>query len=380
MKVFKNKYFILGNLVLILIAIPLTLLFVKRQQDIRSKAAPTTRITFTPEIVSFQGESCSEQIVTAKIDPGENIVSTVELFLTYDATKFDITIEPNNTAFPQTLRGPTISNGQASVTLNIGGSVTNAIQTITDLATITIVPIATTDGTAAILQVDSSKTRVLSLSESDEATENVFLSGGQVAVTIDATCTGGGTEETTSPTPTPVGEGVGGPSPTSTPSATPSVTAGANQAPVCATLTASPSASGSAPFALTLSAQGTDSDGTISKATFNFGDGTVQDVTEGVGTAAVTVELSHTYQSAGTFTSSVLFTDNSGGVSSSCVKQITVSSSGDTTPTPTTGGIQPTSTPTPTPTIESPGSISSTVAIIGGLIFAIIGGLILIAL
>ncbi len=373
MKILRNKYFILGNIALLLAAIPLTLLFISRQQDIRSRAAPTTRITFAPTAVSFEGGQCSPQIVTVRLDPGENIVSTVELFLTYDATKFGISIAVNKNVFPDPngiLRGPTIQSGQASVIMDVGFNVENLIQAPVDIATITITPIAATTGGAVNLTIDNSKTRVLSQGAGDGDTENVFMSGGQSAISINAACLTGGTGGSPTATPTV----------SIAPTLSISPTQGANQAPVCSTLTASPSASGSAPFALTLTAKGSDTGGTITKATFNFGNNTVQDVTVGLGTAAVTTELSHTYQTAGVYSASVIFTDNSGALSSSCVAQITVNASSQASPTPTTGGIAPTATPTPTPTIENPGGLGTTVAIIGGLLLVILGGLALIVL
>lgn len=384
MKILKNKYFILGNIALLLAAIPLTLLFISRQQDIRSRAAPTTRITFTPTTLTFEGDQCSEQSLSVNLDPGENLVSTVELFLTYDATKFNISISPNETVFPPPngiLRGPTISNGQASVVMNIGQNVTNAIQSPVEIATIAVVPVSATDEGPASISIDSSKTRVLSLSENDADTENVFLSGGQAGVSIDASCIDGSTEEVD---PSPTVTTTVSPSPTTTITTTPSVspTAGANQSPVCSTITASPSTSGVAPFVMTLSAQGTDTDGTLAKATFNFGDNTIQDVFEGLGTAAATSQLAHTYQTAGSYSASVVFTDNGGAVSSSCTTNITVLA-GTTTPTPTSSGsagIQPTATMTPTPTIENPGGIETTIAVVAGLILVILGGIALIAL
>lgn len=387
MKILKNKYFILGNIALLLAAIPLTLLFISRQQDVRSKAAPTTRITLSPAILTFEGESCSEQTLSVKLDPGENSVSTVELFLTYDATKFSISIVPNEAVFPPpngVLRGPTIQGGQASIVMNIGSSVTNVIQEPVEIATITVVPISATDDGPANISIDTTKTRVLSLSSEDADTENVFLSGGEAGVSVDSACLSDSEEPspTVSVSPTPTGEVGGGGDLTPTVSPSTSPTIGANQSPVCSTITTSPSNSGNAPFVMTLSAQGTDSDGTIAKATFDFGDNTTQDVFEGLGTAAVTTQLAHTYQTVGSYSASVVFTDNGGAVSSSCTTTINVMAASQN-PTPTasgSAGIQPTSTPSPTPTIENPGGLGTTLAVIGGLILVILGGLALIAL
>jgi len=386
MKILKNKYFILGNIALILAVIPVTLFFISRQQDVRSRAAPTTKISFVPATLSFEGELCTEQTVKVRLDPGENIVATVELFLTYDATKFNISISPNEEVFPEILKGPTVANGQASVFMNIGSSVTNAIQTPVDIATITIVPIAGTGDSTANISIDSSKTRVFALSEDENsAAEDVFLSGEQAAISIDAACItdepGTSPSPSTTVSPSPTGGG-GNPTPTTNPGTSPSPSAGAGQAPVCSTLAASPANSGSAPFVLTLSAQGSDTNGTISKATFNFGDGTIQDVIEGLGTAAVTTQLAHTYPTAGSYSATVIFTDNSGAVSSTCNTNITVLATSTTAPTPTTTaeGIQPTSTTAPTPTIENPGGMGTTLAVIGGIILVILGGIALIAL
>lgn len=371
MKILKNKYFILGNIALLLAAIPLTLLFLSRQQDIRSQAAPTTRITLTPTTLSFEDDQCTEKTITARLDPGENIVATVELFLTYDSTKFNITITPNENVFPEILRGPTVSTGQASVVMNIGSSVTNAIQVPVDIATITVSPLASTEE-AATISIDSSKTRVFSLSENDGDTENVFLSGGQAAISIDASCVNEEPEE-----PEEEEEPVDiDPQEEATPSATPSPspTLGQNQSPICSTLTVNPSNSGAAPLALSFSAQGSDPDGQITKATFDFGDSMTQDVFEGMGNSTVSAQLAHTYQSAGNFTASVIFTDNSGAISSACTTQVNV-----TTPAQQET-IQPTATATPTPTIENPGGVGTTIAVIGGLLLVILGGLALIAL
>lgn len=385
MKILKNKYFILGNIALLLAVIPLTLFFISRQQDVRSKASPTTTLTFTPATVSLNGDSCNDAKTTIKLNPGENLVATVELFLTYDATKFDIELTPNTVAFKEVLRAFNKSNGQASIIMTIGSSVTDAVDSPVDIATITIIPVEGTGSDSANITIDSSKTRVFSLS-SDADTENVFLSGGQAAVSIDESCLDGGGDPEPSPTvsvsPTPTGGVGGGGDPTPTVQATVAPTSTTNQSPICSTLVSSPASTGTAPFVITLTAQGSDNDGSITKATFNFGDSTIQDVVEGLGTKDVTTELSHTYQTAGTYSASVIFTDNSGAVSSSCTKDITVNAQGSVTdPTPTTGGgIAPTATPTPTPTIESPGGIETTAIIIGGLLLIVLGGLALIVL
>lgn len=384
MNILRNKYFIFGNIALILVAIPLTLFFLKRQQDLGSRATPTTTLSFNP--TSLQTDQCTDTTTNLVMNPGNNIVSTVEVVLTWDATKFTMEIAPNSTAFPQVLKGPTISNGTATVTLNIGADVTKAITAPTTVATVTIKPISSTGGSPARVEIDSTKTKILSLAESDEATENVYSAAGstplQIAIAAKV-CESG--EANPTATPTPIGRG--GTSPTATPTPTGSsvptpTTAANNVSPSCLSINASPAASGSAPFALTLTASGRDTDGTISKATFNFGDGTVQDSTTGMGIASVAAQLAHTYTVGGNYSASVTFTDNRAGISTACSKQIAVTGNAPTsTPTPTTvDSGQATTIPTATPTIESPGGIITTISIVGGIALVILAGILLLAL
>ena len=166
---------------------------------------------------------------------------------------------------------------------------------------------------------------------------------------------------------------------------TPQPSVAANQPPVCQSLTVSPSNSGSAPYAVTLSTSGSDPDGTVNKITFNFGDGQVSDVTQGggIGTASISAQTVHTYQSGGTFQASAIYTDNQGGVSAqgSCTQTITVaaqlaSNQGSTT-TGTTTAQQPTATPAPTALPSTGpgnkfigiGAVVSILTLIGGMLF-----------
>lgn len=368
MNILKNKYFLLGNLAFILIIIPVTLFIIKNQTSTRGSAAPTTTISFNPP--SLQTDQCSDVTSNIVLNPGQNVVATVKLQLAWDATKFNVEFTPNLSVLPQVLSGPDITTGSLKTTLTVGADVTKAITSTATIGTLTIKPIAPTNGTPASLTIDPTGTEVRSLADGEG--ENVFNAAGssplQVAIT-SATCTG------TSPTPTA--------QPTSTPTALPTATATpapttANTAPICTSLT-STTASGSAPISLTFTAVGNDPDGTIQKATFNFGDGSVQDVTTGLGLASATSELAHTFTSGGTFTPSVTFTDNGGSISNSCTMSLLVQGDAATvTPAPSSGDagtITPTSSPTPTQAIANPGGITTTLAVIGGITLVILTGL-----
>ncbi len=378
MNIFKNKYFLLGNLAFLLLVIPIALYFIKNQTSTRGSAAPTTTLSFVPAKV--EPDQC-DMTKTSKlvVNPGENIVSTVQLSLKWDKTKFDINFAPNQSAFPQTLKGPEQTETGMTITLNIGADVTKAISTTTDVGTITIKPIAPTNGTPTTLDIDTAGTKVYSLSQQDGATENVFNAAGSSPLQVNIaakSCDGAQPAATATPTP-------GTQTPTSPTAAVPTPTTGVtNQAPVCINLTSSVS-SGSAPLAVNFTTTGNDSDGTLSKVTFNLGNGVQQDVSSGLGAASGSAQLSYTYTSGGSFTATSTFTDNGGAVSATCSQQIEVSGAVATiapTATPTEVPMTPTEIPTATPTIADSGSVSTTVGIVGGVILLILAGVFLFAL
>ena len=141
--------------------------------------------------------------------------------------------------------------------------------------------------------------------------------------------------------------------------------------PVCSSLVLDKSAVGTVPYAITFTVAGTDSNGTLNKASFSFGDGTIQEVTEGggIGTNSVNTGLSHTYSTTGTFTATATLTDNSGGVSNSCTQVITVSSGIAEVPPPVA------------PTVAPAGPAETLIGIgVIGIIFSIIGGALLLIL
>ena len=379
MNILTNKYFILGNLLLLLISIPVTLFFIKRQQELRSRAAPSSKLYFTPETINTSTQ-CSSFTIDVMVNPGQNIVSIVDFYLTYDPTRLDVIEVKESTSFPTIIRPISITAGETNMSVSIGSDVTRAVQTVSQVATITFRTKAI--GTTQI-QFDAQRSRVFSLAPSDEPTENVLstTSPSSIVINSDACPTGG--EPTPSvvatPSATPGVGGGGSPTPTTT----------ANRAPQCTELSVSPSATGSAPFSVLFTAKGNDPDtGTlISKTTFNFGDGQIQDITDGMNLKNVTVQTNHTFQTAGTYGSTVTFTDSLGAVSQSCTQTLTVSGASDSaTPTPTVSTdsgqltATPTEVPTSVPTIPPTGGIANTIGIVGIITLTIIAGFLLLAL
>ena len=368
MKLFKNKYFVLGNMLLLIITIPIILFFLKKQTQTGTHAAATTQLTLTASGSATINTSVGTPFtVDVMIAPNQNIVSIVDMYILYDATKLTLAktdVAPNTDAFPVTLRGPTVTAGSANVSLNIGSNVTKAIQAPTKVATLTFHPTANTASGPTQISFDATQTRVFSLSVADQPGENVLQSTTPASVTI------GGSAIT--PTPTLAT--------TTPPPATGSGTASGTP-PICNSLVADRITSGTVPFSILLTGNGTGTNN-IQKASFVFGDGAVSDVTSagGIGTKQVNAQVAHTYNNAGTFNASVIFTDSANLVSSasaSCKQTITVTaavaqsggSAGGGTTGGTTGGAV-----APQPTIGATGNATGTLAIIGGIILTIVGG------
>jgi hypothetical protein len=308
--------------------------------------------------------------------------------ISYDATKLSLDqtngIKQNDASFPSVLEGPTYTNGNVSITLSIGADPTKVAQTPTKVATITFKAKDTTNSTPTAVKFVDGQTQVLSIASSDQPSENVLSATKPVNIAINASSTTPTPGTGTTPTPSTTT-----PTPSTATTPAPTTAQKANAAPTCTSLTFDRAASGTAPFAITLTANGRDSDGTISKVTFNFGDGPVQDVTQsgGIGTNTVSTPLAHTYNNAGTYQASVVLIDNAGAISSgTCTQTITVSAAtanggggttGGTGGTPTQlpatggGGAEPTTAPTvPTPTLKPSGPGDTVLA--GGVVAAIV--------
>ena len=371
-----KKLILFGLAVILLVAIPITVYLVGKQQELKSRAAPSTTLTFQPSSATAAvGQDVTFDIM---INPNSNFVSFVHLVISYDPTKLEKSgsgLSINTNVFPgfdpsKSPPAPTFDSagGKITVDLAVGGNPSAFIQkNNTKVGTITLKAIASTQGTTTPVTFGS-ETQVLT-GQGDQFNTNVLSSTTPMSVTITgaaidpsptSTPTPPTTPTPTSPTPTTAPPGPGGP---------------VNQSPSCTALSLDGAASGTAPYSLTFTASGNDSDGTISKAAFSFGDGTTQDVTTGggIGTSTVSAQISYTYNNDGTFQATATLTDNSGGVSStiSCTQTITVNAA---QPSPTV-------ITTPTPTI-APSGPSDVIIGIGafGIILSIIGGLLLFAL
>jgi hypothetical protein len=397
-----KKFILIGIVIVLLVAIPLTIFYLGQSQETRSKAQAATKLYFSlPEQMTQQSSPITKKsgdtfTVDVVVDPGTNWVTFAKLAISFDTTKLATAgggIEPITTGtqgLPLIVEGPTYENGTILISLSSGADLTKVIQQPTKVAKLTFKALSPTGSTPTQIKFLDGQTKILSnrcdpanpQECQDADNENVLSSTTPVSIEI--------TEGETTITPT-------------TPATTPGPTT-ANAAPTCTSLVVDRTTSGPAPFSVTFTANGRDTDGTISKVTFNFGDGPVQDVTQsgGIGTNTVSVPVAHTYNNPGTFQASAIITDSKGSISSNtCSQTITVtakatvpgapggtggngtgSGSGTTAPAPTIPPVAATTAPIKvTPTLASPGAGDGILRIgLIGTILSIVGALTFFAL
>lgn len=221
MKTLRNDkvlLLVIAYLFAVLLAIPLTIVSLKNPKENRTAASGNATLYFSPSNLSKNtGESFSVDIM---VNPGTHAVSYLSLDILYDPAKLTVDIvsfTPNASAFPSLLEGPIFNSGRIRAELSVGFDPTNAITTITKAATVSFKAEAPTDGEEAMVHFGESS-YILSVSPSDNATDNVLGTVTPLQLTLTGDPTGnGGPPITQIPT-------FGGPTPTPLPTMTPSPT------------------------------------------------------------------------------------------------------------------------------------------------------------
>jgi hypothetical protein len=212
----KKVLVILGS-VLILIAIPVSIFLVRQNQEMRSKAAPATSLSFNPPSVTKQvGDEFN---LAVQIDTGDNAVFVAQLILAYDPTKLEAENITNGPLFPNVLIAGAIDpSGKASITIGSANTTTPVTGQGT-AAVIKFKALAPTSGQISV-QFVSPDTYVGAKAED---ANNVLV--GTVPAKITITAAGSQASLTGSPTPTPTtAAGQTSATPTPTPVITPAVT------------------------------------------------------------------------------------------------------------------------------------------------------------
>ena len=193
---------------LILAAIPLTLLLVKKRQEIRQKAAPATSIYLDPASISAKPDDTFTANVMIKT--GENQVSAAELHLSFDSIYLEAQSIQNGTFLEYVLVEGVVESGSTSITL--GSAPAAPKQTVGDVPAVLAVL------TFKALAETSTPTKIEFLSTTQiagvgEGATNVLIGIEPAEVTVSTT--GGGASPSPSPSASP-----GGASPSPSPSAT----------------------------------------------------------------------------------------------------------------------------------------------------------------
>jgi len=389
-----KKILLVGFIIVLLAAIPLTVYLVQQEQKTQSGAQQKTTLDM---VETPQHKKIGDNVrLDVRVSPGGiNRVSFVKFKITYDSSKLTpvkndcATMSqkevfcPSNVFVMPPMQGPDDSvDGVVSVTLSAGSDASKAITAEnTIIGTMNFTAKANTDANGTqVVFADAPNTEILSIGSTDLFNENVIYQANPAVIFIaDASVTA---TPTVTPTEVPTA------SPTNTPNASPTVTpTGAPNAspttapqttgPTCSSLTVDPAAIGVAPYNVNLTANGQSNNSTISKVTFDFGDGQTQDSTDsaGMGTNSISVLQSHVYQASGNYTATAVLTDANGNVSptDNCSIAITVNDAG-VTPTET-----PTITETPLQNEQTGPTGLVTIGSIGAII-TIIGAVLLLAL
>lgn len=328
----------MGLILLIAIALPLAVYLVQQQQQLRGRAAPATTLCFstttTCATTPISANVGTDLSVNVLINTGTNQVSAAQIYATFQSNLLNATsITPGPLLSSELVKGQT-GSGFASITV---GSQPN--QPATGTGIIAVIKFSPQNNGTATLVFDPAKTQASGIQEGS----NVITVGGLSQATV--TISGG-------PATTPGG-------PTATPA----------PGPVCSSLSLSPGASGTAPFAVTFTAngQGKDSSIKITKVTFNFGDGGIESMSDtgGIGTNQVAAQKTHSFAAPGTFKAFAVLTDSNGATSdqNTCTQTINVSTgpTGGAGGGGGVGGATPAAgTGTPTPTIGAGATASPT--------------------
>ncbi|KKU82297.1 MAG: hypothetical protein UY10_C0037G0004 [Microgenomates group bacterium GW2011_GWA2_47_8] len=135
-----KKIFLFVSIGIMLLAIPLTVFFVGKNQEIRKRAAPASTLSLSPSAITKKVDETFT--VEARIDTGTNQVGVVQIRVIYDPAKLQALDITNGPLAPSiSVSGKIDATGKASITVGarsttqpITGSGTIAILTMKAIA------------------------------------------------------------------------------------------------------------------------------------------------------------------------------------------------------------------------------------------------------
>lgn len=206
-----KKLLLLGFVVIILVAIPVSVYILQQQQRTKSLAVASTHLFFNPSqrnITQLDQTADFAIMLNPTEESPPNQISFAKLIINYDpsiVSTDEAGFVLNKSAFSTVLEGPTFSSGSILVVLSVGADPSKAIKAQTKIADLKVKMLAKTDSTQITF---ANGTQVLSVSSSDEAGENVLARTTPATITM-LFPTPGPTTQPISPTIT-VSPSVGG--------------------------------------------------------------------------------------------------------------------------------------------------------------------------
>jgi plastocyanin len=209
-----KRIFLFFSIGLILLAIPLTVYLVGKNQEVRKKAAPASTLSLIPSTLTKKvGETFT---LEAKIDTGSNQVGVVQVRIIYDPAKLQAVDITNGPLAPTiSVSGQIDATGKASITVG-ARSTTQPITGAGTVAILTMKALAASASPVSVRFVPQPETYANALNEQD----NVLIGTTPATITIlnaDGTTATAGNENGASPSATLTPSITLTPSPTPTP-------------------------------------------------------------------------------------------------------------------------------------------------------------------
>ncbi len=210
-----KKIFLLVSGLLILASVPITILFINKNQELRSRAAPATSLSFTPSSLSVRPNENFSLDVT--INTGQNLIAAVEIHVIYDQKKIEALSITNGPQFPNILSSGVIDNGVASITVGAP----SATQLFSGTGTVATIRFKALEPTASPISVRFGQ-ETFAGSPAEGATNALVNTNPATITVLGSTSTTTPTPTQTAGTPTPTQSSTtGSPTPTGTLTVTP---------------------------------------------------------------------------------------------------------------------------------------------------------------
>jgi len=349
-----KKLFLAGIIVILIVAIPISVISLQHQQVTTSKATAATSLSFSgvPQSVKPGDPPFTLSI---QLDPGSNLVSFVALAITYDKTIIttDTGFTVNQNSFPTIVEQPVYQdkvntcNGNLctiTITVNTGSDSTKVVTKPTTVATLSMKAVG--KGVAS-LDFKIPPTNVRALDPNSNISQDVLSSATGTKINIS---------DQTTPTVAPT---------------QPPVTVTQKNLPICDGLTIT--LSKKAPVQATFVVSGHATTSAITKAVFDFGDGKTQTITKTL--KKFTATTYHTYPIPNLYVATAQLTDGTGALSNFCTQSFTVASPASISASPTVDTTTSSSTDSSLPA-TGPNDILLELGAVG--FMAMLGGLFLV--